>query len=278
MTIRKIAQIFPALLIFSLVFVQDLPAQGQFEFGFHYSQWSIDILRSIIEDALSDSLETELKDKILEDIQNDYPELIEKRYVQNVSFDSGGNNFGFEIRWYPAGKSGSFSLGLSVEKTTMRVSLPDVSADLSVENTFTGEVSNFKGGANAEFLMKPLSFHLSFRWDIMPSSRIRPYVTFGLGAATGTALEEGQLTYAYSGDLEIEGEQPEHYESSENKTIKQLKDEMEEEGEEFVLPGFLPFFQLNLGLKGAITENLYLLVDAGIWDGFILRGGIAYRF
>lgn len=278
MTIRKIAKIFPALLIFSLVFVQDLPAQGQFEFGFHYSQWSIDILRSIIEDALSDSLETELKDKILEDIQNDYPELIEKRYVQNVSFDSGGNNFGFEIRWYPAGKSGSFSLGLSVEKTTMRVSLPDVSADLSVENTFTGEVSNFKGGANAEFLMKPLSFHLSFRWDIMPSSRIRPYVTFGIGAATGTALEEGQLTYAYSGDLEIEGEQPEHYESSENKTIKQLKDEMEEEGEEFVLPGFLPFFQLNLGLKGAITENLYLLVDAGIWDGFILRGGIAYRF
>jgi len=278
MPIRKIAKILPALLFFSLVLVQGLPGQGHFEFGFHYSQWSIDILRSIIEDALSDSLETELKDKILEDIQNDYPELREKGYIQNVSFDSGGNNFGFEMRWYPAGKSGSFSLGLSLEKTTMRVSLPDVSADLSVENTFTGEVSNFKGGANAEFLMKPLSFHLSFRWDIMPSSRIRPYLTFGLGVATGTALEQGQLTYAYSGDLEIEGEKPEHYESSEKKTLKELKDEMEEEGDEFVLPGFLPFIQLNLGVKGAITENLYLLVDAGIWDGFILRGGIAYRF
>jgi len=278
MPIRKIAKIFPALLIFSLVFVQDLPAQGHFEFGFHYSQWSIDILRSIIEDALSDSLETELKDKILEDIQKDYPELRERSYIQNVSFDSGGNNFGFEMRWYPAGKNGSFSLGFSVEKTTMRVSLPDVSADLSVENTFTGEVSNFKGRANAEFLMKPLSFHLSFRWDIMPSSRIRPYVTFGFGAATGTALEEGQLTYAYSGDLEIEGEEPEHYESSENKTLKQLKDEMEEEGDEFILPGFLPFLQLNLGVKGAITENLYLLLDTGIWNGFILRGGIACRF
>jgi len=278
MTIRKIAKILPVFLFLSLIFVQYLPAKGHWEFGVHYSQWSIDILRSMIEEGISDSLETDLKDKILEDIQKDYPELREKIYNQGVRFDSGGNNYGFEIRWYPAGQQGSFSLGLSVEKTTMRISLPEVSADLSVENSITQEVSNFKGNANGEFLLKPLSFHLSFRWDILPSMRIRPYITFGIGAATGTALEEGELSYSYSGDLKIEGEEPEHYESSEKKSIKQLKDELEEEGEEFILPGFLPFIQFSFGLKGAISDNLHILVDAGIWDGLLIRGGIAIRF
>lgn len=277
MTIRKIAKILPVFLFLSLIFVQYLPAKGHWEFGFHYSQWSIDILRPMIEEGISDSLETELKEKILEDIQEDYPELREEIYNQSVRFDSGGNNYGFEIRWYPAGQQGSFSLGLSLEKTTMRVSLPEVSADLSVKNSITQEISDFEGNASGEFLLKPLSFHLSFRWDIIPSSKIRPYITFGLGAATGTALDNGELSYSYTGDLNVEGEEPEHYESTEKKTIKQLKDELEEEGEEFFVPGFLPFIQFSFGIKGAISDNVYVLVDAGIWDGFLIRGGIAFR-
>ena len=53
---------------------------------------------------------------------------------------------------------------------------------------------------------------------------------------------------------------------------------MEADGEDFFLPGFIPFIQINLGLKAEITDNLHLLVDAGIWNGFLLRGGIAFRF
>ncbi|MFQ5722398.1 MAG: hypothetical protein ACE5GI_07885, partial [Candidatus Aminicenantales bacterium] len=118
----------------------------------------------------------------------------------------------------------------------------------------------------------------SFRWDIVPSSPIHPYITFGVGMAGGTALEEATMTYSYTGDLTIGEEESEHYENVETKSVKEVKDELEEEGVEFFIPSFFPFIQLNLGLKGEITNNLHLLVDAGIWDGFLIRGAVAFRF
>lgn len=234
----------------------------------------------MIEENLSNSLETDLKKKFLDDIQSDFPLLTEKSYSQKVEFDSGGDNFGFEVRWYPGGAHGSFSLGLSVEKTTMRVSIPEVSASLGLEDAVSSppKTANFQARAESEFLIKPLSFHLSFRWDILPSSRVHPYITLGVGAAAGTALEEAEVSYSYSGDLVITGENPEHYDDSVKKSLKQLKEDLEAEGEEFFLPGFLPFIQLNVGIKGIITQNVHFLMDAGIWDGFLIRGGIAFRF
>lgn len=258
-----------------------LPARsqtkGHWEFGFHYSRWSINLLRSAIEEDLSDALETDLKDQVLEDIQADYPYLMEKSYSQEVHFDSGGDNLGFEIRYYPSGENGSFSVGLSVEKTTMRVSLPEVSAQMTLIDASTLQEAQFSGSSEAEFLFKPWSFHLSFRWDIFPSSIVHPYITLGLGAATGSALENAEVSYAYVGELSVPGEGTETYSNSERKSIQELKDEMEAEGEEFFLPGFMPFFQLNLGLKAVVTPNVHLLVDAGIWNGFLVRGGISVR-
>lgn len=278
MRIQKVTKILPGFLLCFMFLAPNLSAQGHFEFGFHYGSWNIDILRSLIEEGISDALETDLKDQFLEDIQADHPELQETSYIQDVSFDSSGNNFGFEIRWYPGGQNGSFSLGLSVEKTTMKVALPEVSASLSLKDQITNDTANFQGDVSGEFLIKPLSFHLSLRWDIKPSWKIHPYLTFGFGAATGTAFKEAKVSYSYEGDLDISGEAPEHFEGGETKTLKALKDDLEEEGEEFFLPGFLPIIQLNLGIKGELTENLYILVDAGIWDGFLIRGGIALRF
>jgi len=52
---------------------------------------------------------------------------------------------------------------------------------------------------------------------------------------------------------------------------------MEAEDEDFLPLPFLPFIQLNLGLKGKITENIHLMVDAGIWNGFLIRAGLAIR-
>ncbi|UCC39198.1 MAG: hypothetical protein JSV96_15545 [Candidatus Aminicenantes bacterium] len=271
--------IYLFVLIFCFIFSnQNLRAQGHFELGFHYSQWSIDILRGWIEESLSEELEGELRDEFLYEFQKEYPSLREISYSQNVSFDSGGDNYGFEIRWYPGGHSGSFSLGFSIEKTTMRVSLPEVSASMTLKDDLTGKSGEFQGSVrNTQFEMSPMSFHLSFRWDINPSWKVRPFITFGVGAASGTALEEGKLTAEWSGDLTVEGEPPEHYSDSESKTLKELKDEAEQEGDEFFLPDFLPFVQFNLGIKGVIAENFHILIDAGIWNGFILRGGIAIR-
>lgn len=278
MKIIKIAKLFPAFLLLFMFFTPNLSAQGHFEFSFHYSSWSIDLLRSLIEEGISDSLETDLKEEFLDSVREDHPAFQEVSYDQDVNFDSSGNNFGFEIRWYPGGQNGSFSLGLSVEKTTMKVVLPEISASLALEDQDTNETADFQGSASGEFLIEPLSFHMSFRWDIKPTWKLHPYITLGFGAATGTALDEAEVTWSYTGDLNRTGHAPEHYEGGETKSIKELKDELEAEGEEFFLPGFMPFIQLNLGLKGELTRNLHLLVDAGIWDGFLLRGAIALRF
>ncbi len=278
MKILKVLKILPAFLLFFTFLAPNLSAQGHFELSFHYSRWSIDILRSLIEEGISDGLETDLRDEFLDDIRVNHPGIREVSYDQNVSFDSSGDNFGFEIRWYPGGQYGSFSIGLSVEKTTMKVELPEISASLSLEDQDTNETADFQGSASGEFLIKPLSFHMSFRWDIKPSWRFHPYFTFGFGASTSGALDEAEVSWSYTGELTINGKTDPPYDGEDKKSIKEFKDELEAKGEDFFIPGFLPFFQLNLGLKGVLTENLHILVDAGIWDGFLIRGAVALRF
>jgi len=252
-------------------------ATGHFEFSFHYGSWSVNLLKAAIEGVISDAVEGEFKDKFLEDIQIDHPEYVESGYSQTVGFESGDSNFGGEIRWYPAGEMGSFSVGLAVEQTKMRFTLTEVSADLELENTSTHEKAAFNGTVNGEIMIKPLAFLLNVRWDIKPSWRVRPFITFGLGVSTGSAIDKMTLSYSYAGDFSIPGETPEHYEDSAAKTGKELKDEIEADGEKFPL-SVLPFLQLNFGLKAALTKNFSLWVEAGILDGFILRGAIAARF
>lgn len=274
MKIQKVFKTLPAFLLLFMFFTPNLSAQGRFEFSFHYSSWSIDILGNIIEDVIYDGIETRLKDKILEDIQEKYPDLQDISYSQEVEYDSSGSNYGFEVRWYPGGQNGSFSLGLSVEKTTMEVTLPKVTPNLELTDD-----SGFEGEANGKMAIHPLSFHLSFRWDIKPSWRVHPYITFGGGAAAISSFEEDEIEYSYSGLLNRPGEDPEPFADGRKDSIKTLREEYEEEEGEDLFPiNFLPFIQLNMGLKGVLTPNLHILMDAGIWDGFLLRGAVALRF
>ena len=256
-----------------------LRAQGYWEFGIHYSRWSLNLVKSLVEDSLNDTVASDLKDKILEDIQADYPSKKETDYSQKIAFDSSGDNFGAEVRFYPGGRHGSFSLGFSVEKSTMKVSLPEVEASLEWEDEITHQTGTFNGNATGEFLLKPLSFHLSVRWDIFPSAGLHPYITLGVGAASGKAIDKATYSYSYTGTLNVPGDPPKEYSGSDFKTLKEIKDEQEAKGEDFPIPvNFVPFVQLNLGLKGRLTDNIHLLVDTGVWDGLLLRAGVAFRF
>lgn len=278
MKLIKFIKIIPLLLLFSLFCVPNLAAQGSIEFNIHYGSWGLNLLKSLAEEGIYDALGSELEDRILEEIQGDYPGLQKVSYDQEIEFDSGGENYGFELRWYPGGSDGSFSLGLSIEKTKMTVTLPTVTAEMVLQDPLTQQTGSFQGNASGtKFEINPLSFHLNFRWDIKPSWKVHPYFTFGFGFASASAVEQGVVTYPYSGDLEITGGDSEHYEGSEEKTLKEIEQELEDEGEEFFLPGFLPFFQLNFGIKAEFTQNLHLLVDAGFWDGFMLRAGLSLR-
>lgn len=75
----------------------------------------------------------------------------------------------------------------------------------------------------------------------------------------------------------ITGEPEEHYAGGETKTLKQLKADREVEGEDFPLPGFFPFLQLDLGLKAKISRHFHFLISVGVWDGFLVRGGLSLR-
>jgi hypothetical protein len=270
MKIRTIPKFLMPFLLILMAMPSGLFADGHFELGIHYGMWNLNLLGDLVENGLSDALESAFKDAILEEIQGDYPGLIDSAYDQTVEYDSGGNNYGFEIRWYPGGYDGSFSLGVSVEKTKMEVELTDV----AIEMTFT-DGSTFLGQANGDIPLNPLTFLLSLRWDIMPSSPVHPYITLGVGAAAFSSFKDDIVSYAWAGDLDIAGGPNEMYEDSGTKTIEEIKEELEED-EDFPL-SFLPFIQLNLGLKGKISNNFHLMVDAGIWNGFIIRGGIAIR-
>jgi hypothetical protein len=200
------------------------PAAGHLEFGFHYGTWSVNLLKGAIENALSDALKSEFRDKFLEKIREDTPGFEETSYAQKVSFDSGGHNFGFEARWYPGGENGSFSLGVAVEKTTMRVSLPEVSASLAGRDPKTGQGGSLAALVNGEIKIAPLSFHLDFRWDLWPSAKVHPYISVGLGIAGAAVYDDGTLSYSYQADFTSPTESN-HYADSATKTFRQLQDE-----------------------------------------------------
>jgi hypothetical protein len=105
-------------------------------------------------------------------------------------------------------------------------------------------------------------------------------LTFGVGgAAMGPILDKGEVSFAYEGTLDVSGGGQDYYSDSQTKTLREFKDEIEADGEDdFVLPGFLPFLQLHVGLKAVMTRNIHIMVDAGILDGILIRGGLAFRF
>ena len=254
-----------------------LTAQGHFEFSAHYGRWTLDVLKSKAEELFNDVAEEEIRDAILEEIRADYPSLTLDDYDQDLDFRSGGDDFGAAFRWYPAGHYGSFSLGVAVEKSTFRVT-PTATALMTLLNTESENTATFSGTADAEAVIKALSFILTFRWDIFPSKAVHPYITFGGGVSTSKALEDSYLSYSYEGVLSGEGVPTENYSGTELKTLAELRDEaLEDEESDFPIPNFIPFVQLNVGIKARLTKSLHLLADVGVYNGFLARAGIAYR-
>lgn len=250
---------------------------GHWEFGGHYGRWTLDILGHKADDLLNDALDTELRDRILETINEDYPNLNVTSYDQSISFDSSGDDFGASIRWYPGGHRGSFSLGVSVEKSKFNVQ-PAASVLMGLQDSISSQTASFDGTADATALIKAMSFLLTFRWDIFPSKAIHPYITFGGGISTSKALDDSSVSYSYSGQLTGSAVTPETVSGSETKTLRQLRDDaLNDEETNFPIPNFLPFVQLNVGIKARLTKMVHLLVDFGVFDGFMASAGLAIR-
>ncbi|MCJ7487596.1 MAG: hypothetical protein MUQ25_15720, partial [Candidatus Aminicenantes bacterium] len=155
MTARRL--VFVLALSVLLAAAPSLVAQGHFEFGGHYGRWSLNLLGNLAKDAANDAIKDELEDRILTDIQDSYPGLVLTSYEQSLDFSSSGDNFGVGFRFYPGGHRGSFSLGVSVERSTFKV-LPSVASLMALHDPNTMETATFDGIASADALIKATSF------------------------------------------------------------------------------------------------------------------------
>jgi hypothetical protein len=235
---------------------------GHFEVEVHYSAWSIDPAKGAFESVVTKKIANEIRDHVTQQLKDNYGgSIIPSSYEHGLSLDSQGSNYGFEVRYYPGGRDGSMSLGFSLEKTKIKVLVKGPVTQRYAD----GSTATVEGDSFVE--TNPLTAHLSFRWDFVPSSRVTPFFVFGLGIGPldGTAAYVYTGTYRRgSGQAEITGE--------EVKTFDDLRAE-EEIGLERSVILYAAF-----GLKGEIYRGFMLKAEVGFWDGLILRGGLAYRF
>lgn len=238
-----------SMLIFTIIMVIPISAKGMFEFGFHYSTWNVNMIAPLLEE------------EIIPEIEYWDPEY------GSLNFSSNGSNYGFEFRFFPGGKNGSFSVGLSYERNNFK---------MKAEGKYDGydnDGHSIKAEATGTIELLPHSINLSIRWDLWPSKRIHPYIGLGFGFGVQNALVKfhSKATTNISG-FDVVEEQDEIW------TFDDIKDEYETtEGEEFPI-SFFPVIHLNFGFRGEIVDNIYLLGEVAFYDGLIFRGGISYRF
>ena len=236
---------------------------GKLEIGIHYSGWSLNLIKGMFQDKLNDKMGEEIRAEISDYLRdNAHFGLEQTGFEHELTLDSGGHNYGLELRYYPQGREGAFSLGLSFEKAKMQM---DVIG--TVKQSFS-DGSFATADASGQILLNPFFTHLSFRWDLMPSWRITPYVILGLGVA----VMNGELQYEYLGIYEWRG-MDETVEDSYLNDIKEAEEDMD-----FNIPNIFPLLQVSLGVRVEIIPNLNMKVGAGFWNGFIFRIGISGRY
>lgn len=224
--------------------------KGKWEFGVHFSSWNINVIAPLIEENFIPDVEDYTVDS------TDY------------QFSSNGSNYGLELRFYPGGRNGSFSIGLSYERNNFKT---------KINGTFSGVTEEdfpVEGNVNGRIDLFPHSFNLSFRWDLWPQKKIHPYFGFGLGLGPldGTLRLQGSALVTYD-DLSTETEV-----IDEDMTLEEALDELsEEEDEEFPLH-LMPILHVNFGLRVELVGHLSLLGEVAVYNGIIFRAGLAYRF
>lgn len=279
MKASKLLRLIPVFVLVFLLAGPGLMAKGHFEIGFHYSGWSLNIIKNLVGDAF-DNMAENFVDETEKEIQNDNPDFYTEDWSSDSDFNADGSNWGIEMRWYPGGHDGSFSLGLSIEKTTINLNMDRAYVDVFLWNDVEALSGTAQINASGGLMMKPMAFMLSFRWNIHPVGRISPYFQWGFGFASIQSLKDAELSFNYNYTFKVTGEEDETGGDSENRTLGELDDERVADGEESMFDKipFFPFVNMVIGIRARIVQNVHLLVEGGIFNGFIIRGGLSIRF
>jgi tetratricopeptide (TPR) repeat protein len=236
-------------------------SSGHWEVNLHSGVWTIDPIMGLFKGRLLDELGEELQHQVVKKLGSSYAGLVEAAYTPSLELDSQGGNYGLEIRYYARGWAGTFSFGASLEKTRIKL-LMSGSAQQTFTNGATAQVE-----ATAALETAPFSTNFGFRWEI-GRGRLRPFLSLGFGFASF----DGTSAYAYSGSYRY-GSNSDSISEEETKTFAELSEDID-----FSIPKNIILFQLGFGLKLEVYKGISLLAEAGIWDGLLLRGGLAYRF
>lgn len=236
-------------------------SSGHWEINVHASSWTVDPVMSLLEGRLLDELGEELQNQIVKELGSSYAGLVKAAYTPSLELDSEGGNYGLELRYYARGWAGTFSFGVSLEKTRMKLLMTG-----SAKQTFTNGASA-QVEATASLETAPVSTNFGFRWEI-GRGRLRPFVTLGFGFAK----LDGTAAYAYTGSYQY-GSNSDSIGEEETKTFAELAEDID-----FAIPENILILHLGFGLKLDIIKGISLLGEAGIWDGLLLRGGLAFRF
>jgi tetratricopeptide (TPR) repeat protein len=242
--------------------ITDEEKGGHWEVGVHYSWWSVNLLKGIFESKLTDELGKSIQDEIVKQSGMIQAGLVKLSYAQSLSFDSSGTNTGLEVRYYSRGRAGTFSLGVGFEKSYMKLMLTGTAR----QDYLSGSTASID--VNASVAFSPFTTHANFRWEFGANQRLTPFITLGLGFAPLS----GTFSYTYSGTYKA-GSLQQSLSGSKVQTFDALGQEID-----FNFPSTLVVFQLDFGLKAELAKGLFIVGEAGIWDGFMFRGGLAYRF
>ena len=167
-----------------------------------------------------------------------------------------------EFRYFPKGRDGSFSFGFSIERTKIKARVEGSVIQKYTDGTYA-EVDSF-----AYITTNPLTTNLSFRWDTNPKWRVSPFFVMGFGVAAliGEAGYEYSGTYVWSGPSDDIGD-------SDDRTFKEWQEESDTN-----IPNIFYLIQLQLGVRARIVPRISVNAEVGIWDGFVFRMGVFYRF
>lgn len=235
---------------------------GYWEIEVHYGRWGLEPALSLFKKTLTKKIGSEVRQEITDYLSSRYGKLVQSAYSQELSLSVEGSNEGVGIRYYSQGEKGTFSLGFSLERTHLRIETTG-SLRQSFDNGSLAEVS-----ASAHVLADPLCGHLSFRWDFVPLGRFSPCFTLGLGFGP----LNGKMGYSYAGTYSFYNYQ----ESIRDSKEKSLEEWRQEQGSYFSLKNFV-LLQLSLGLRVEVFRGLLFQFEGGVWDGFLLRAGLAFR-
>ncbi len=242
------------LLLSIFVLVPSFYGEVRWEVSLGANHWNIQNFKGIIRDIVEDSLEEEIKEQFGED----FPEEILANLDYDFDYDSKGNGYGLNIRMYPRGAEGIFSIGLSYFSFDARL---DAKGEL-IQNFVSSSV--FRGTAQGTVNILFRAYLLDLKWEFSPGADLRPYICLGAGFSP----LRGDVSYTSEGIFYgPQGE--EYYSSSDSEDLSNIDD---------IDMDYIPILALNAGLKYYFYNNASLWVDIGFFDGLMIKGGLAYSF